>query len=181
VALELLARHAERVERDDDRLEIASVCLLNGGLFPETHRPTRTQRLLKSPLGFVVARLMTERRFAASFASVFGPETQPSATVLADSWRLVAFNDGARIAHRLIRYIDERRRHRKRWVGALRTAVPLRVVCGAADPVSGAHMTARLRRELPGADVIDLLGIGHYPQLEAPYAVLGAYLGFRGR
>jgi len=170
VALELLARK---------RLSIASVCLLNGGLFPETHRPTMTQRLLVSPIGFLVGRLMTERKFAASFSRVFGADTQPSAEEIADFWRLISFNHGQRIVHRLIGYMNERRVHRERWAGALHSSVPLRVINGAEDPVSGAHMIVRLLEELPDADIVSLPGIGHYPQIESPERVLEAYLEFR--
>ncbi len=44
VAQELLARHRE------GRIQLASCVFLNGGLFPETHRPVLVQRLLLSPL-----------------------------------------------------------------------------------------------------------------------------------
>jgi pimeloyl-ACP methyl ester carboxylesterase len=179
VAQELLARHSERVAAGDDRLTIESVCLLNGGVVPEAHQPTFTQRLLASPLGFLVGRLMTERRFYASISVVFGANTKPSEAELAELWRLVAFNDGQRIAHKLVGYIAERRRHRDRWVSALRANVPLRMIAGLDDPVSGARMVTRLREEIPGVDVIELPGIGHYPQLEDPAAVLRAYLEFR--
>lgn len=177
VAQELMARHVERAGKTG--LTIASVCLLNGGLFPETHRPTLIQKILASPIGFLAGRLMTERKFGASFSEVFGARTQPTAAELAEFWSLVAFNDGQRIAHQLIRYMTERRVHRQRWVGALHAQIPLRVVNGADDPVSGAHMIRRLREELPDADVVTLPGIGHYPQIEASAEVLRAYLEFR--
>lgn len=57
--------------------------------------------------------------------------------------------------------------------------VPLRVINGADDPVSGAHMIVRLREELPDADVVSLSGIGHYPQIESPLSVFAAYREFR--
>ena len=41
------------------------------------------------------------------------------------------------------------------------------------------HMVARYRELVPGADVTLLADIGHYPQVEAPAAVLSAYLVFR--
>jgi hypothetical protein len=37
------------------------------------------------------------------------------------------------------------------------------------------------RELVPRADVTLLDGIGHYPQIEAPAAVLEAYAAFRGR
>ncbi len=182
VAQEMLARHAERQARGDDTLVLESVCLLNGGLFPETHRATRAQKLLAGPLGSVLASLSTERTFARGLAAVFGPRTQPSVTELHDFWRLIAENDGAGIMHELLGYMEERRLHRARWVGALQaTQVPLRVIDGAEDPVSGAHMVARYRELVPQPDVVLLEGIGHYPQVEDPDGVARAFLDFQDR
>jgi pimeloyl-ACP methyl ester carboxylesterase len=42
-------------------------------------------------------------------------------------------------------------------------------------------MVARYRQLIPNADVTELPRIGHYPQVEAPQAVLAAYLEFRDR
>jgi pimeloyl-ACP methyl ester carboxylesterase len=161
VAQELLARNLPGLQ---------AVTFLNGGLFPETHRPTRIQRLLASPLGPLVARATTQRLFRRGFSAVFGARTQPSATDLDEAWALIAAGGGThRIAHRLIGYMEQRRRHRARWVGAVTGArVPLRLICGADDPVSGAHAAARYRELVPAADVRLLDGVGHYPQLEAP-------------
>lgn len=176
VAQELLAREQSEPRR---RLQLASVVLLNGGLFPETHHPLWTQRLLNSPLGPLASRLMTERSFNRSFSSVFGPETRPGLIELHDFWTLIAHQRGQRIAHRLIRYIRERRWNRERWVGALqKTRLPMRLINGPVDPVSGAHMADRYRQLVPQPDVVSIPGIGHYPQVEAPDRVLRALLEF---
>lgn len=176
VAQELLARLQER---SGQGLILRSVTLLNGGLFPETHYPTFSQRLLRSPLGGIMVRLMHERRFSKAFGEVFGPKTKPSDIEMHDFWTLVSGNGGAVAMRRLIRYIDERRLHRERWVGALQTtSVPLRLINGPVDPVSGAHMVARYRELVPNADVVSLDGIGHYPQVEAPERTLRALLEF---
>lgn len=202
VAQELLARHAIRHEQlylspftgvgwtagaDDaprqpapQGLSIGSCAFLNGGLFPETHRARPIQKLLLTPLGPLLSRLMSERTFRRSFAAVFGPRTQPTAQELADFWRLMAHDEGQRLAHKLIRYIPERRANRERWVGVLlKTKVPLRVINGPEDPVSGAHMVARYRDLIPNPDVVSLPDIGHYPQVEDPQGVLRAYLEWR--
>ena len=175
VAQELLARQLERPTREP---RIEALCLLNGGLFPETHRATLTQRLLVSPLGPLVARGMNARSFRRPFAAVFAAASQPSAADLDDAWALLAAGGGThRIAHRLLGYMAERRRHRARWVGALTASpVPVRLINGADDPVSGAHMAARYRELVPDPDVVSLAGVGHYPQLEAP-ARLGPLFG----
>lgn len=178
VAQELLARH----QAGEAALRLRSICFLNGGLFPETHRPRAVQKLLLSPLGPLVSRLMNEKGFRKSFSAVFGPKTQPSELELKAFWSLIAENHGQRVMHELIRYILDRRQHRERWLKAMQmTRVPLRVINGPEDPVSGAHMVKRYRELIPAPDTISLPGIGHYPQVEAPRAVLDAFFKFHSR
>ncbi|WP_036528440.1 alpha/beta fold hydrolase [Nocardia sp. CNY236] len=175
VAQELLARDAERRNAGDESLTLQSVCLLNGGLFPEVHRPRPAQRLLASRLGPLVGVLGTERAFHHNLAAIFGPDTKPSSRELHRLWLLWTNKHGHRNGHILIRYLAERRTHRDRWVGALqRSAIPIRFVDGVADPISGAHMVRRYRELITDADVVELPGIGHYPNLEAPEQTLAA-------
>lgn len=174
VGQELLARHEEGA------FKLASLAFLNGGLFPETHRAVLSQKLLLSPLGSLFGRLFDRRRLAQNFAKVFGSQTQPSEAELDAFWELIRHNDGPRVMHRLIHYILDRRQHRERWVAAMqRTAVPLRLIDGPEDPISGAHMVVRYRELIPRPDTVELPGIGHYPQVEAPEQVLRHYLAFR--
>lgn len=183
VAQELLARDLERrAGTRPGTLRIASCVLLNGGLFPETHRASRAQKLLLGPLGGLIAATISEQRFMPNFSLVFGPETKPDAEELAVFWTLLAHDRGHRRLHRLIRYILERRAMRDRWVGALQsTPVPLHLIDGALDPISGAHMVERYRQLIPNPSVTLLPNIGHYPQTEAPAAVLEAVLQFHDK
>lgn len=176
VAQELLARQLDRSEG----IRLRSVCLLNGGLDIEASRLRLIQRLLAGPLGPLVARFLGYWRFRRSFGAVFGPRTRPTEAEMREFWELVNFNDGRRAIFRVIRYLHERRRHRDRWVGALRrTEVPLRLVIGPADPISGVTIAARFREVVPDPDVVVLEEhVGHYPQIEAPAAVLAAFLDF---
>lgn len=179
VTQELLARHEDRRASGASGLAIASVCFLNGGLFPEAHRARPVQKLLASPIGPLVARLTTKRAFAAGLTAIFGPSTPPSAAFIDELWTLLRHNDGHLVVPRLIGYMAERRRHRDRWVGVLaRTNVKLALVDGLADPVSGAHMLARWRELVPAAVAVPLPGIGHYPQVEDPAGTLRAFAAF---
>ncbi len=175
VAQELLARQAER--QSD---QYASCCFLNGGLFPETHRALLTQKLLLSPLGGLVNRLAGYRQFAASFSKVFGPATQPSDDELQAHWWLINQHNGKHLFHNLITYINDRRQHRQRWLTPLQTsAVPLALINGSVDPVSGEHMVARYQALGCRLDYLARLPlIGHYPQIEAPAEVVDHYLAF---
>ena len=176
VAQELIARHQE------GRVQLASCVFLNGGLFPETHHPVLVQKLLLSPIGPLIGRLFSRQKLAQNFSKIFGPQTQPGAGELDDFWSLIAAGNGPAVMHRLIRYMPERRVNRDRWVAAMQaTALPLRVIDGAVDPISGAHMVARYRELIAKPDTVLLDGIGHYPQTEAPDQVLAHYLEFRQR
>lgn len=176
VAQELLARERE------GRAQIGSMCFLNGGLFPETHHPVRLQKLLMSPIGFIIGRRYSRERMGQTFSRIFGPDTRPSEQELDAFWSMLAYNNGPRVMHKLIHYMAERRVQRERWVGAMQqTSVPMRVIDGAVDPISGAHMVARYRELIPHPDTVMLERIGHYPQVEAPVEVLEAYLAFRAQ
>jgi pimeloyl-ACP methyl ester carboxylesterase len=178
VAQELLARQTDPGERP----RLQSVAFLNGGLFPEEHRPVLLQKLLLSPIGPLVARSASRHALASSLRRIFGPESQPGDELVDAFWTLMQHGEGASVMHRLIRYIPERRRRHERWVRAMQaTSLPLKLIDGLLDPISGAHMVARYRQLIPNADVTELPRIGHYPQVEAPQAVLAAYLEFRER
>lgn len=174
---ELLARAEEK--RLDFSIE--TVCLLNGALFPETHRPILAQKILISPIGFLFGRLIGDARFKKNLASIFGAETQPTDEELDDFLHVFKFNDGRRIAHKLIRYMRERQKYRARWVGALqRMGVPFRFINGSADKVSGKHLVERFREVVPEkTDIIELETVGHYPHFETPEIVLTNYFQFR--
>lgn len=175
VAQELLARHLE----GSLHLSLERICFLNGGLFPETHRPVLAQKLLISPLGPLFARLINFDKLSRNFRHVCS-DALPDDDLLA-FWALLEHNNGRRVMPKLIRYMIERRQYRERWVGALQNStIPLRLIDGLADPVSGAHMVARYRELVGNADVVELEGIGHYPQLEAPEQVLRAFLSWAG-
>lgn len=176
ITQELLARDAEM--RLDFKIE--SICMLNGSLFPETHKPILAQKILISPIGALFGRFIPDTVFKKNLAKVFGPETQPTNAELDDFLTLFKFNDGKRIAHKLIRYMTERARYRERWLRPLQNMTqPFRFINGLADPVSGEHLVRRFRELVPAqTDIVELPGIGHFPHLESPEAVIGAVLEF---
>lgn len=179
VAQELLARQNE----GSGVGTWLSVCFLNGGLFPETHRARLIQKLLLSPLGPIVNRFTTKRTFDKSFSAVFGPDTKPSPAELESFWTLINCNAGRHCFHNLIGFMSDRKKHRERWVGALRdSCVPIGLINGSLDPVSGAHMVARYREVVSRDDfIVELPRVGHYPQVEAPAAAAHAYFDFLRR
>jgi pimeloyl-ACP methyl ester carboxylesterase len=174
VTQELLARRAETVLG----VELLAVHLLNGGLYPDLHRPQPTQTALLDPeQGPQLSALLTEDLFVQALRPTFADGFDAAADS-ADIWQSTSRGGGERIAHLLIRYIRDRAIHGERWVTALqRTEVPLAFVWGMLDPISGAHMAQRIRERMPDAPFRALADVGHWPQLEAPQRVAPALLG----
>ena len=178
VALELLARQA------DGKLGVtmSDYTLLNGGVYTGFHRPRPIQVWLQRPvIGALIAQMLSEARFGPALAEIFGPDHQPTAEELHQHWESVARRSGSKNYHRLIKYIPERRANKDRWESAVeRSTTPIRFVWGMADPVSGAHMAEVIKERRPGADIVELADVGHYPQLEAPDRVAAAIIAGPG-
>ena len=172
IGQELLAR-----SRTNSTFKFKGMCILNGGLFPETHRAKLIQKLLNSPLGFIISRFNSKKIMQSALASVFAESTQPSKEEHDAYWALISEKDGHRLSHKLIKYINDRKANRDRWVAALvESSVPVRLINGLKDPISGAHMVARYRELIPASkwDIVELPSISHYPQVESPNEVADA-------
>lgn len=190
VAQELLARFNDRTAsgsarvRNPSSLNILSICFLNGGLFPEQHRPSATQKLLNNEvIGSILSSVSSYSMFARSLNPVFGPKTQPSSAFLRDTYASLQFNGGKLVLPRLLKYMAERRANRDRWVGALvNSRCKIGLINGPADPISGIHAAERYKELVPKPWVYMLDDhIGHYPHVEAPQAVLKGYREFCNR
>ena len=165
VGQELLARQNEGSAAHG----LGKMVFLNGGIFPDHHRPRPIQKLGISPIGFVLGYMFSRERFGKSFSEVFGPDKQPSKQELDDFWELIRHNRGEKIQHKLLQYMVDRQTHKTRWREAL---LPnqhrIGLINGALDPVSGEHLYHQWRKVLPDAWHHLLPNVGHYPQVEAP-------------
>lgn len=175
VAQELLARQHE----GKAKVHWLSCVFLNGGLFPETHRPLLIQRLLLSPLGPLLSKLMTKSTFKKNLTKVFSPANPPSEEFITETWNLTKENNGLSMIPKLIHYMDERILNRDRWIAPLtNNIIPMRLINGEDDPISGKHLAKRYEELIPDSDVVLLKNSGHYPHVETPSTVLSAFLDF---
>ncbi|GIU53797.1 alpha/beta fold hydrolase [Shewanella sp. KT0246] len=172
VTQELLARqHDAQQNQTPLTFEILSSVLLNGGIFPEVIHPILIQKLLLSPIGFIVAKGMGYNAFKRNFDNICSINIEENE--LRKYWQLIQHNQGNRIFHKLIQYMKERVKYRDRWVGALQqNTSPMRFINGLEDPISGRDMLKRYQELITNPDTISLAGVGHYPQVEAPEQVL---------
>ena len=182
VGQEILARH-QFSERAYGSLRIESVTWLNGGLFNEAYTPRLLQKAMsRTPLGDIMSPLqgsaLSRRLIEPTINEMFGPNTKPSRRMLDLFHQILEYNDGKRVTHKVGRFVTDRYAHRNRWVRAMReTSVPMRLIDGPIDPNSGRHMAKRYLEVIPDPDVVMLDDeIGHWPQIEAPDAVLTHFL-----
>jgi pimeloyl-ACP methyl ester carboxylesterase len=168
VATELFARDIEGTLG----IRLAGALLFNGSIVVERASLTRSQKLLRGPLGPLAARLANERVFRHEFAALFSPNHPLSEDEAADQWSLLTHDGGHRLGHRLIHYIDERVRYAERWHGAVRDwDGALSFAWGLRDPVATVAVLDALLELRPGAPTDRLTELGHYPQIEDPRAI----------
>jgi pimeloyl-ACP methyl ester carboxylesterase len=165
VANELMARDLE----GSVGFEIAGALLLNGSMVQGAASPTIGQRILRSAVGPLFSRLSSERFFRQQFGSIFSPGHPLTDEEAEDQWALVCAGGGRTLAHKTIRYMEERFRHADRWLGAIRDwPKPVSLAWGMLDPVATEAVLNALLELRPAAKVTRFEDLGHYPQIEDP-------------
>lgn len=171
VATELLARDVAGTLS----FEIEGGVLTNGSVIIERASLRPSQKVLRGPLGPLAARLTNERGFLRGFAKLFSAPHPLSPAEAQAQWALLAREGGDRILHLLSAYLNERVTYAPRWHGAVSSwPKPLSFLWGTGDPVATTSVLAGLRELRPSAEVIELPGIGHYPQIEVPHEFIAA-------
>ncbi|XP_042592392.1 mesoderm-specific transcript homolog protein-like [Cyprinus carpio] len=198
VALELLYRSDHN---RSGHITINSLCLSNGGIFPETHYPRFLQKVLKDS-GFispVLTRLINFQFFSRGIKDVFGPYTQPTEAEFWDMWTGIRFNDGNLVMDRcpnfsmcctcnalpliitVTNYLLKR--------SAMGSAIELinhfnlfivQIIYCPLDPVNPHPEFIQLYQKLVQRSTVSVLDehVSHYPQLEDPTGFFNAYLSF---
>lgn len=165
VTTELLARDL----KGELPFDLQKVVLTNGSVILRRASLRPIQKVLRGPLGPLAARLSSKTMFTKEFGRLFSANHPLSADEADAQWELMSYNGGHRIAHLLISYLDERERYAQRWHGGVRDwPKPLSFLWALDDPVATTNVLDGLRELRPAADVVELPGVGHYPQVEVP-------------
>lgn len=144
------------------RATFLHVFLLNGGMLPEAHRPLCVQNVVADrTVGQLLCFGLCRPVFGIIMRRLFARVTRAE---LDDFWKLVSRENGHVNIHSLLGYMQERRRHRNRWIEPL-SRPNVSILIGTADPVSGDVWNYR---KLNVAEVT----CGHYPHWESPDAVI---------
>jgi pimeloyl-ACP methyl ester carboxylesterase len=169
---ELLARRAE----GRWPVEVTRRVLTNGSIYIEQAQLSPGQLLL---LGLPDEKLPPDAPLhagglARSLRDTFSPASTlhgegAAGDPVPETVAQIMHDDGHLILPRLIRYIEERRRHERRFTGAIETdPSPLHVVWGNDDPIAVPAMVDTLLSARPDANALRLDDVGHYLMVEAP-------------
>jgi pimeloyl-ACP methyl ester carboxylesterase len=177
VATELMARDIEgRL-----RMNATGGLILNSSLLLDQARRRVGMKLLRGPLGPILARAMSERFYSRQFNALFPPEHPPDEGEAEDQWALIAYGGGKRITH-TFPYMDDRERYSDRWRDAFRDwEKPLSLLWGMLDPLAVPAVLKGLQEIRPQAHVTELPDAGHNPQIEVPEQVADAIRAAIGR
>lgn len=169
VGQELVARRADAALS----VSLTAVLWMNGGLYPDLHRPTPGQQMLLDPEhGAEIAAAITEETFIEAIEGTWGTRVAPDRAALAEMYAALADGGGGALMHELLSYIPQRVQFAERWAAALTTDLPSTYVWGDVDPVSGAHMIQGVEARAGGTPrIVRLPDVGHWPPLEAPDVV----------
>lgn len=149
---------------------VERVALLNGGIMYEAYQPTALQVALRLPvIGHILASLISKETTRSRLSALLGADHQLDNTEFEGLWHGISANEGQRLSRRLLRYNDERKVKHVEWEEALVAFEgPLLLVWGLDDPVSGSKVLDLAKARLTKAEVVELKGVGHYPQIEVP-------------
>jgi pimeloyl-ACP methyl ester carboxylesterase len=169
VGQELLARRREGALAVD----VWGAVWMNGGIYPDLHRPTAGQQMLLDPDGGrALAEQVDEGLFQGGIAVTWGTRREMDDAEIHEMWRSMDDAGGVRLMHDLLHYVEDRRQNAERWRAALEESdLPMGFAWGDLDPVSGAHMIERVEERLPDETVVRMDDVGHWPLLEAPDVV----------
>lgn len=178
IAMDLLSRsnlgHAKQ--------SMLSLCLLNGGIFPELQKTFLVQRMLASPIGSAVSMCVPKRLYHHCMRRLVSCPNKLSSVELDHSFQQIVFNGGRGVLAKLSRHIHERHYHRDRWLRALKESVtPVLFLFGTAPQTSGKSTLTALENLVDRERLIELPDVGYFPQLEAPAKVAEELLKFHYR
>jgi pimeloyl-ACP methyl ester carboxylesterase len=168
--------------------EIAQRAITNGSIYMDLVQLSAGQRaLLAMPDARSAGTGTPSREALASglLQLVSEPRRAAAAPHFAAMAEGMLHDEGFRLLPRIIRYIEERRKHEGRWTGAIeRHPSPLAIVWGALDPIAQLAMAHRLAAARPDASLCILDDVSHFPMVEDPVrfaAVLCEGLGYSAR
>lgn len=175
---------ARIIDDNVDEIEIESICFLNGGIFPSLHRPILAQKLSINPITKpLVIQLFNKKSLARSTQKTWGKRIKLNDDILNKMWLVMTHKNGVAPLVNILRYLNERKQFEHRWINSIsdfhsKLKIPILLINGLLDPISGKHMADKFESQFINATVVKLHDVGHWPIIEAPQDVVDNYIKF---
>lgn len=148
--------------------------ITNGNVWLPLARLSWLQKALLSPAaGPFLSRILTPGLFAKGLAgSVYSPPLGATETTALAS--IFAYQDGTRIEHAIIGYLNERKAHEAEWLDVLaRSDIPTALVWGEKDPIAPPAVadyvwSRALEKRIAPAAYWRIPAASHYVQHDQP-------------
>ena len=177
VATEIAYRDAMQLLPEWINDGMKSYTFTNGSMMLEHADLRIMQKVLLSPLGKYVGNLSRYPLFKKQILSAHGTRENDANCVndhdIQMLWAFQQHNDGSKITHHIIRYLDDRKRFQDtRWLPALAKldeTKPINLCWGDADNVARIVMPHELhQRVCPNSTLTVMPNVGHFCQLGSP-------------
>jgi pimeloyl-ACP methyl ester carboxylesterase len=181
VHTELVARHVSGMLPTWLSAGFKSFTFTNGNMVLDLAKLRLAQKLLLGAAGPLFSRLFANwRSFYSTIQSAHGHDrlAQEDAELM---WANVQLQDGHRMNHLVIQYLNDRMRFEKtRWLPSLSLVKePVHICWGDADAVSPAKVARHLKEHVcPRARLTLMPGVGHFCQLSHPDVWLASMAAF---
>ena len=183
VATELVAREVEKNLPEWFSNGFISYTLTNGSMVLELAGIRTIQKLLLTPFGRIISKLVSSRVFHHQIKGAHG-EAPLEDLEVSRLWEMNIHNEGRKVTPLTIKYLLDRKMYEvKRWLPALKnTKLPIHLCWGDKDKVARVEMAHYLKKEIcPNAELSLMEGVGHFCQLGSPKVWLQSVLGFYQR
>ncbi|MRX27005.1 alpha/beta fold hydrolase [Kangiella sp. HZ709] len=165
VLTEILARD----NANEFPVAIEKVAVCNGSMHIELAKLLLMQKLLRSPIGSLIAKFSSKRLMDKNLRKIFVDPTQLYDSELDSIWFMANYNQGKNVLAKISRYTYERKQYWDRWIGALQqTQLPLEIIWPDEDPIAVAKMATTIKNETQNSNLTWLNNLGHFPMIEAP-------------
>ncbi len=162
----------EILARDNQQqfpIKINKIALCNGSMHIELAQLLLMQKLLRSPIGPLIAQLSSKTTVKRNLRKIFVNPSQLTENEIDAIWSMMLFNQGKKVLAKISRYTFERQKYWERWIGALQqTELPIEIIWPKQDPIAIAKMAQVIYQETQNSQLHWLENLGHFPMLEAP-------------
>lgn len=147
-----------------------SYTFTNGSMVLDLASLRLGQKVLLGRFGSTFSKLASKRVFLQQAASAHGNDGLAKQD-LDDMWQQTTEQNGHRLNHKIIQYLNDRKRFEKiRWLPSLsQIKQPIHLCWGDADAVADVAMAHHLKAKVcPQATVTLMPNVGHFCQLSDP-------------